>query len=58
MEKVSYVEGGEALEQTPQKCGCCPIPGDFLSVAGPGSEQPDLAVVDPVHCRRAGLHKL
>ena len=37
-------EGGKALEQVPQKCGGSPVPGDIQGQAGPGSEQPDLAL--------------
>jgi len=34
------------------------MPGDFQSEAGPGSEQPDVAVDVPVHCRGVGLDDL
>ena len=36
--KMLYSEGGEALDQVAQRCGGCPIPGDFQGEAGPGSE--------------------
>ena len=56
-EKVFYSEGGEALEQ---------VARDMVEVlsrgiqgqAGPGSEQPDLAIDVPVHCRGVGLDEL
>lgn len=28
-EKVFFCEVGEALEQVAQRCGGCPVPGDF-----------------------------
>ena len=53
--KKSFVrllsEGGE-------RCSGYPIPGDIQGQAGPGSEQPDLAMGVPVHCRRVGLDVL
>jgi len=55
---VFYSEGGEALEQVGQRCGGCPVPGDVQGQAGSGSEQPDIAVDVPVHCRRVGLNDL
>jgi len=45
---------GEALEQIDQRGGGCSIPGDIQGQAGQGSEQPDLAVGVPVHCRGVG----
>ena len=57
-EKVFYREGDEALEQVAQRCGEFPIPGDFQGQVRPGSEQPDLAVDVPVHCRGVGLDGL
>jgi len=53
-EEVFYNECGEALAQVVQRGGECLIPGDIQSQAGQGSEQPDVAVGVPVHCRRAG----
>ena len=44
-EKVFNSEGGEALEQIAQRCGGCPIHGDFQGKAGPGPGQPDVAVM-------------
>ena len=35
----------EALEQVAQRCGGCPIPGDFQGEAGSSPGQHDLAVV-------------
>jgi len=32
----------------------CPVPGDVQGQAGQGSEQPDVAVCVPVHCRGVG----
>jgi len=29
----------------------CPVPGDIQGQVGQGSEQPDLAIDVPVHCR-------
>lgn len=34
----------ETLEQVAQRGGRCSIPGDIQGQAGPGSEQPNLAV--------------
>jgi len=51
---VFYSEGGEALEQVAQRYDC-PIPGDFQGQGGPVSEQLDLAVDVPAHCRGVGL---
>ena len=45
----------EALEQVAQRGGGCPIPGDTRGQAGQGSEQPELAVDVPVHCRGVEL---
>jgi len=41
-----------------QRGGGCPIPGDIQVQAGWGSEQPDLAIDVPVHCRRVKLDDL
>jgi len=57
-EKIFYSEGGEALEQVVQRGIRCSIPGDIQGQAGPGSEQPDLAVDIPVSCRGVGLDDL
>ena len=43
------------LEQVAQRCGGCPMHGDIQGQAGWGSEQPDVAVGIPVHCRGVGL---
>lgn len=40
-----------ALELVAQRVGGCPICGDIQSQAGWSSEQPDLPVGVPVHCR-------
>ena len=50
-EEVFYNEGGEALGQVAQRGGRYLVPGDIQGEAGPGSEQPDLAVDVPVHWR-------
>ena len=41
-----------------QRGGGCPIPRDIQGQAGQGSEQPDLAVRVPVHCKGVGLEDL
>jgi len=41
-----------------QRGGGCPIPRDIQGQAGQGSEQPDLAVRVPVHCKGVGLDDL
>jgi len=38
--------------------GGCPITGDAQGLAGQGSEQPDVAVGVPAHCRGLGLDDL
>jgi len=43
--KTFYSEGGEAQEQVSQRCGACPVPGDFQGKTGSNPGQPDLAVV-------------
>ena len=48
-----WQEGGEAPERLAQRGGGCPD-----SQAGPGSEQPHLAVGVPVPCRGVGLGAL
>ena len=53
-----YRKGGEVLVQVAQKDGGCPVPGDIQGRAGRGSEQHDLAVGFPVHCRGTGLDDL
>ena len=49
-------KNSEAVEQVVQRGGGCPIPGD--SQARRSSEQPDLAVGVPAHCREVGLDGL
>jgi len=41
-----------------QRGGGSPSLGDVQGQAGPGSEQPDLAVDVSVHCRGVGLNDL
>ena len=55
-EEFFYSKGGEALEYVAQISGGCPILGDIVCQAEWGSEQPDLAVGVPVHCRGVGLN--
>ena len=50
-----YRKGGEALKQVAQRGGGCPIPGDIQNQAGWDSEQPDLSIDVPVHCREVEL---
>ena len=57
-ENVFYNKGGEALAQVAQRGGGCPIPGDTQGQTGQGSEQSNLAVSAPVHCRGVGLDGL
>ena len=47
-----------AQEQIAQRAGGSPVPGGIQGQAGPSSEQPDLAVGVPVHCRGVGLDDL
>jgi len=53
-----YSKVGEAVQQVAKRYGECPIPGNSQDGAGWGSEQPDLAVGIPVHCRRVGSDDL
>ena len=55
MEQVFHSTSGEPLAQFAQRGGGCPISGDIQVQAGWGSEQPDVAVGVPVHCRGVGL---
>ena len=55
MEDYAQLEGDQAQEQASERYGGCPIPGYLQGQAGPGFEQPDLAMDVPVHCRGAGL---
>ena len=50
--------GGETLEQVAQRGGKCPIPGNIQGEVGQSSEQPDLVVDVPAHCRGGGLDDL
>jgi len=49
-----YSKGGEALEQVALRDAGSPVLGDVLSQAGPGSEQLNLSVDIPIHCRGVG----
>ena len=46
---------GETLEQVDLRCGRRLVHGNIQDEAGPGSEQPDLAVDVPVHREGVGL---
>ena len=48
-------KNGTALEQVAQSCGGFPILGDIQGQTGLGSEQPDLTVDVPIHCRGVRL---
>lgn len=50
--------GGKAQEKFAQRCVGCSNPGDIQGHAGPVSEQPDLGVGVPFHCRVVGLEDL
>ena len=56
--KKIYNEGGEALAQVAQRDGGSPVLRDTQDQAARGSEQPNLAVGVPVHCRGVGLDDL
>jgi len=56
--KFFYSEGGETLEQIPQRGGRCPIPRNIQGQIGWGSEQPCLVEDVPAHCRGVGLDDL
>ena len=56
--KKIYNEGGEARAQVAQRDGGSPVLRDTQDQAGWGSEQPNLAVGVPVHCRGVGLDGL
>ena len=50
-EEIFCKEGGETLTQIAQRGGRCLNPGNIQGEAGWGSEQPDLVVDVPAHCR-------
>ena len=56
--KKIYNEGGEARAQVAQRDGGSPVLRDTQDQAARGSEQPNLAVGVPVHCRGVGLDDL
>ena len=56
--KGFYDKGSEALEQVTRRGGGCPVLGVTQGQAGTVSEQLDLAVGVPVHCRGVGLDDL
>jgi len=53
--KKSFIVKVVRLEQVAQGCGGNPVPGDIHGQAEPGSDQTNLAVDVPVHCRGVGL---
>ena len=53
--KKFYNKNVEALEQITQRGGRSPVPGDIQNQAGWDSEQPDLSIDVPVHCREVEL---
>ena len=57
-EEIFYNNVGEALAQIAQRGGGCPIPGDIQGQHGWGSEQHNLVVGVPAHCRGVGLDDL
>ena len=56
--EVFYNNGGETLEQVAHRGGGSCVSGDIQGEAGGGSEQPNLAISVPVHCRGVGLDDL
>jgi len=46
------------VEQVAQSSGGCPIPGTIQGRVGWGSEQPDLVVDAPAHCKGLGIDDL
>jgi len=50
--------GGETLAQVAQRSARCPIPGNVQGQVRQDSEQPDLVVDVPAHCRGVGLDDL
>ena len=66
MKKFGVVRRGKLLKrvreslclQVAQRGDGCPVPGDTQDQTGWGSEQPDLTVGVPVHCRGVGLEDL
>lgn len=49
---------GEALEYVAQRDGRCPFPGHIQGQTRLGSEQPEVAVYVPVHCRGVGMDEV
>lgn len=56
-EEVFYHEGGEALKQVLQSCGC-PMIGSVQGRVGQDFEQPGLLKDIPAHDRRVGRFDL
>ena len=57
-EKFLFQESGQTLDQVAQRGGECPIFGEIQGQAKRGSEQANLSVDVPVHCRGVGLDGL
>jgi len=55
---LRHVSISKALAQVAQIGGGCPVLGNIQDQAGWGSEQRDVAVGVPVHCRAVGLDDL
>ena len=53
-----YDDSGATLDQVAQRGGRCPVPGNVQGQVGRGSEQPDLVVDVPAHCKGVGLDDL
>ena len=56
--KIFHDKSSEEQEQVAQRCDGYSIPGNIQSWAGWDSEQPDLVVDVPVHCKGVGLEGL
>jgi len=53
-----HVGNNKIMEQSAQRGGRCPIPGNIQGQVGWGSEQPDLLEDVPTYCRGVGLDDL
>ena len=56
--KSSTIKVVRHWNRLPRYVGGCLISEDIQAHAGPGSEQVDLLIVVPVHCREIGLDDL
>ena len=57
-EEIFYCKCAETLERVSQRGRRCPIPGNIEGQVGWGSEQPDLVVDAPAHCKGLGIDDL